>query len=348
MLTFARFSGTLYSLECLVSPSLNGRTVPYLIGIDEAGYGPNLGPLVICATVWHIPEKLAADLAVCDLYHHLAEAVHPGPHLERLAIADSKKLYAGGKGLRLLEEGIWAVAPLVGHTIPFWADPEFAYSDDSPLAPWYRQPMPLAPQAVQDSVIEAKRRLFQTACGACEVRLCKVAVVAITAARFNQQVAHWGKKSDVLSHATLGLLRKCLDAIDLEPTVVICDKHGGRSRYMALLQHHFPDWQIRTEQESRPCSRYRCQREFEQPGTANIEIHFQSKGEGFLPAALASMFAKYHRELAMAAFNQFWISHLPSVRPTAGYPVDALRFADEVAPIREKLRIAAADFWRLK
>ena len=26
----------------------------YLIGTDEAGYGPNLGPLVISATVWQV------------------------------------------------------------------------------------------------------------------------------------------------------------------------------------------------------------------------------------------------------------------------------------------------------
>src|SRR3954452_13849763 len=28
-----------------------------LIGMDEAGYGPHLGPLVIAATVWHVPDE---------------------------------------------------------------------------------------------------------------------------------------------------------------------------------------------------------------------------------------------------------------------------------------------------
>ncbi len=30
--------------------------MPYLLGTDEAGYGPNLGPLVISASVWEVPD----------------------------------------------------------------------------------------------------------------------------------------------------------------------------------------------------------------------------------------------------------------------------------------------------
>ena len=33
----------------------------YLIGTDEAGYGPNLGPLVISATVWRVPDGVRAE-----------------------------------------------------------------------------------------------------------------------------------------------------------------------------------------------------------------------------------------------------------------------------------------------
>ena len=28
-----------------------------MIGIDEAGYGPNLGPLAVAATVWRVAEE---------------------------------------------------------------------------------------------------------------------------------------------------------------------------------------------------------------------------------------------------------------------------------------------------
>ncbi len=45
----------------------------YLIGTDEAGYGPNLGPLVISATVWEVPDGVGSE----DLYRRLDAAIAP-------------------------------------------------------------------------------------------------------------------------------------------------------------------------------------------------------------------------------------------------------------------------------
>ena len=73
----------------------------YLIGTDEAGYGPNLGPLVISATVWEAPEGVGGE----DLFGRLGHLIAPGANGVSaggpcVAIADSKRLYAPGKGLR--------------------------------------------------------------------------------------------------------------------------------------------------------------------------------------------------------------------------------------------------------
>ncbi|MCE5269074.1 MAG: hypothetical protein LLG00_14460 [Planctomycetaceae bacterium] len=43
----------------------------YLIGTDEAGYAPNLGPLVISATVWQAPDGVGGE----DLFERLAHVV---------------------------------------------------------------------------------------------------------------------------------------------------------------------------------------------------------------------------------------------------------------------------------
>ena len=66
----------------------------------------------------------------------------------------------------------------------------------------------------------------------------------------------------------------------------------------------------------------------------------------WLPVALASMTAKYHRELAMRAFNHFWCERVPDLKPTAGYPLDAKRFKKAISPLQIKLGIADDCLWR--
>ncbi len=84
------------------------------------------------------------------------------------------------------------------------------------------------------------------------------------------------------------------------------------------------------------------------PVPRRVEIRFAAKGESFLPAALASMASKYLRELAMTAFNAFWIRQVPGLRPTAGYPVDALRFKADIASRQQQLGISDDVLWRVR
>jgi ribonuclease HII len=77
-----------------------------------------------------------------------------------------------------------------------------------------------------------------------------------------------------------------------------------------------------------------------------MRIEFVAQGEGFLPAAFASMIAKYLRERAMEALNSFWQKQVPGLKPTAGYPVDAQRFWRETAAARHRLAIPDSELWR--
>jgi hypothetical protein len=69
-------------------------------------------------------------------------------------------------------------------------------------------------------------------------------------------------------------------------------------------------------------------------------------GEVFLATALASMTAKYLRELAMRALNEFWCARVPGLRPTAGYPTDAPRFKQEIAAVQRELGVDDHLLWR--
>src|SRR5438105_1330914 len=70
--------------------------MPWQIGIDEAGYGPNLGPFVMCVTACRTPEPKM------DLWHTMRAAVrrHEDEDDGRMLVADSKLVYSPAKGLR--------------------------------------------------------------------------------------------------------------------------------------------------------------------------------------------------------------------------------------------------------
>jgi hypothetical protein len=161
-------------------------------------------------------------------------------------------------------------------------------------------------------------------------------------AEFNRLYDEHENKSTLLSHVTLALVRDLIALADIDgPLLVCCDKHGGRNRYAALLQHFFSDHFIEVRSEGRDQSVYRFG-----PAPRRVEVRFTAKGEGFLPAALASMACKYLRELSMYAFNEFWRRHVPELKPTAGYPDDARRFRRDIAAAQRKLGIADEVLWR--
>mgnify|MGYP001071549825 CR=1 FL=1 len=68
--------------------------MPWIIGIDEAGYGPNLGPLVMTAVACRVPEELAG----ADLWRLLRSAVrrHPTAPDGRIRIPPALRPYMGG------------------------------------------------------------------------------------------------------------------------------------------------------------------------------------------------------------------------------------------------------------
>jgi hypothetical protein len=138
-------------------------------------------------------------------------------------------------------------------------------------------------------------------------------------------------------------IRNPQSAITTAHCLVVCDKHGGRNRYGAALQRQFTESLVEIRGESRAESQYVFG-----PTDARVDVRFRRGGEAFLPTALASMTAKYVRELAMRAFNAFWQNHLPGLRPTAGYPVDAKRFKREIAPQQAELGIDDRVLWRVR
>src|SRR5262249_40597382 len=115
--------------------------MPWIIGIDEAGYGPNLGPLVQTAVGFH----LDCDPETVCLWKLLSKSVRRfGENGDRILIDDSKKVYGSQRGLDDLELGVLATLfPALGplslllksvasSSLPHIED-ELGYACDEPL-----------------------------------------------------------------------------------------------------------------------------------------------------------------------------------------------------------------------
>ncbi|MFO0870924.1 MAG: hypothetical protein U0935_18505 [Pirellulales bacterium] len=319
-----------------------------LVGTDEAGYGPNLGPLVIAATVWEVDDSSPPP----DLYELLDDTLTADPaglthRPARLPIADSKQLYRPGSGLAALERGVLALAGTLserpGTATQLWQTlaPRAASPHDGPPC----DQLPAAPalavvpsEEIDDWTARLSARLAQA-----PARLRALRARAIFPADFNEQVSATGSKGEVLSRNTLELVADVLATCSPTRTSISCDKHGGRNHYLPLLQRQWPDDLIEVRGEGRTASCYRWG-----PAARRVEIEFRVGGEAGLPCALASMLAKYLRERAMEAFNQFWLGYHPTLRPTAGYPTDARRYFAAIAPTCRELGIPDSAVWRVK
>ena len=335
----------------------------YLLGTDEAGYGPHLGPLVVAASAWELPDRIAPE----KLYTTLGKVVcreksHDGD--TRLAIADSKQLYQAGGTLAQLERGVLAMLAILGRATMSWVDCWRCFEcgrrsaecgvPDSPVPPSaIRNPQSAIPDPWHDGydeplpVATCSEDLTRTAallaggCEARQVRLAALAADVLSPRRFNDELTEYGNKAEVLSLTTLRLARRLVDDLPPGEVIVACDKHGGRAYYAALLQHVFDSDLVRASKESPELSVY----ELVARGRT-IEFRFMEQGERMLPTALASMTAKYLRELGMRPFNAFWKRHVPGLKATAGYSTDAGRFYREIRAARERLGIDERDVWR--
>jgi hypothetical protein len=317
----------------------------FVLGTDEAGYGPNLGPLCIAASAWELPEPAAAG----SLYDRLANCVTCDPAGEggKLPIADSKILYKPGGTLAALERGVLTMLALLDRQPRAWRDiwrfldPKATEQIDA--LPWheaYDEPLPtcLTAEELSAALLAAFSGLT-----AARVKIVDLQSSVIFPAAFNTAVDMCDNKAEVLSLTTLRLARRMLESLPDGRAVVFCDKHGGRMRYAGLLQHIFPDKLVTVRRETAALAIYEIQL-----GSRGVEFRFQPKGERHLPTALASMTAKYLRELAMRPFNAFWQRQVPGLRPTAGYPSDSRRFYDDIRLVRERLHVADAALWRAR
>src|SRR5688500_11060485 len=162
-----------------------------LLGTDEAGYGPNLGPLVVAATAWQVPDRLAPE-AMYDALNEIVCTAAPKPDDFRLAIADSKQLYRPGCGLASLERGVLTALALLSREATCWRNiwPHLTGDDaaDWLADPWhdgYDEPLPIDGLSEQ---LAPLTDFFTRGCQARGVRLVGLEAAVLMPAEFNRLV----------------------------------------------------------------------------------------------------------------------------------------------------------------
>ncbi len=318
--------------------------MPHLIGTDEAGYGPNLGPLTITGTLWDVPHSDP------DLYRLLAGTVTNSRANDsgKLFVADSKKVFGGSKKLLDLETYVLAILYSVVREVPKdWRELvdmvcDSRSADSLSNQKWLgdaQLPLPLFADIQQ---IRSLGNQFSICCEQHRVRLKTIRCATVFAPEFNQGIEDAGNKATLLSSMTLQTVRKLLD-LTHEDVVVGCDKHGGRSKYAGLIQEFVTEEYVFVRLEQLESSEY----QFDE-ANRKIDLRFQARGESFLPTVLASMVSKYVREIFMELWNDFWKVEIPGIKPTQGYPLDAKRFKRQIATKQVELGISDRSIWRNK
>lgn len=310
-----------------------------LVGIDEAGYGPLLGPLVVSSVVFEVPD---ADPPAC-LWEQLAAVVArtPSRRESRLIVADSKKLFAGRKSLAPLERVILvfeqlrdqgparardllaAIAPKgfkqLGE-LPWYADLDFALPLDPATGHISTRCAALAGE------FRRKGLHFRAARS-----------VLMPEHVFNEWVGKVRKKSTIVLQAVLRHVNAAIRDAEGRAVFVLCDRLGGRANYRQPLMTAFPEFACQVLSESPELSEYALRR-----GRQVCRVGFRTEGETHaMVTALAGVYSKYVRELCMAAFNRYWNAQCPKLRPTAGYYADGQRFLRDLDPTLRAMGLTA-------
>jgi len=320
-------------------------------GIDEAGYGPTLGPLVVAGTAFVTPQPPREG----ELWERLRDAVGRRARGSdgRLVVNDSKLVYSGRLGLRRLEEGVLGFlragsAAAVERGADLMNVLEGGRPQQGEPHPWFREAAAFTlPVASNASALLSKASVLREALERAGVRPLALRAAVVFPPEFNYVVSRTRNKAMILFQKCGLLLQELWRHAGPGESRVLVDRHGGRTRYRKLLLDVFPHCRCDVLEETDGRSTYRVSDGGD--GGRTLCVTFQEGGDSrALPTALASMVAKYVRELYMAAFNAYWQQRLEGLQPTAGYHTDARRFLRDIAPALHAEGVDASALVRIR
>ncbi|MHC4394411.1 MAG: hypothetical protein ACYS1A_02030 [Planctomycetota bacterium] len=298
-----------------------------LVGIDEAGFGPILGPLVVSSSVFSLPRNLLE----ADLWQILKKSV--GSRQRRLAgrllIADSKKAYNRKKGIKQLRRTVLAALNCLGEKPATLTELISVLCSDCggrlKNYPWY-QTLAAYELSADKADIAIASEVLANDLTSNNIKLLEMASCCLDVAYYNKMVATVKNKARVLFTATSSLIKSAWDNFADDDLQVIIDRQGGRVHYRKTLQRSFEDMELKILKETPTASSYELK-----AGDKQMRLHFVvGADKRFFPVSLASMVSKYLRELLVYNINHYFAGHCARLKPTAGYWKDGLRFIEDL------------------
>ncbi len=304
-----------------------GTGTSVLAGIDEAGFGPILGPLVVSSSVFRLPENLVwADL--WGILHKSISEKRTGL-VGRLMIADSKKAFSRSIGVRHLRRTVLAVLRHLG------SDPRHAGELLSALCPdclehlaeypWYKQ-VDGYQLGGEDADVAIAASMLRADLAGQHIELVGLKSRCLEVAYYNRLVAEVKNKAKVLFTAVAELMQSAIEEFAGEDLEIVIDRQGGRCHYRRELQLMFSSMGLRVIHEDQNRSSYEMI-----SGNSRVRVHFVVGADSrYLPVALASMACKYLREVLVDNINRYFTGFNAELKPTAGYWKDGLRFIEDI------------------
>lgn len=291
-----------------------------LAGIDEAGLGPALGPLCVCASAFRVPD----DWDAATPWEALKGIV--SRKKGTVTVADSKVAYRAG-GMKTLETAVLTFLSCQATESPDNRDSLLTLLGSNRIVaelqsvPWYRNSEWSVPgwQAPDDIKVISSRLKAELEAAHAEAVFFQAQV--LSARMLNLSFASLNKSETVIAETGAHLVAVS-SAFPNEEMEIVVDKQGGRNKYLPLLCDLFPGAWIDMLLEGADCSSYLIRR-----AGGDIKVIFRPRADdSAFAVALASMCAKYLRERFMDDFNSYFQKRIPGLTRTAGYHGDAPRF----------------------
>jgi ribonuclease HII len=306
-----------------------------LVGVDENGLGPRLGPLIATSVGLSLDQYERARL------QRVAA---------RVGIGDSKQTSAFGQ-MRIAEGLSLAMVEELHGQVPRTVDELLHLIElDGPAS--LRSSCPSASSA-QCWSFEVQLPAFEGVIAEGRAQLARLRkhgvvlhcarTVVTCAGRMNQGLRELGSRTSVdlamFERLVLAAAHARADHDRQELLTIVLGMVGGirdYQRFFSLL----PSADIREAERSKQAIRY----DVRSIGSLSFEIDADAR---HLPVALASMLGKYVRELSMERQNRFYAHHQSDLpRPSGYYDPVTTRFVQQSQKLRKRLGIIDACFER--